>query len=104
MKGSSGAIETSGSARIFKCTVELRKLTYSTFDSSTFQTVNNRPKDKCDERYSIKKKECLEHIQKRMGNALGTLVHAMKGKKLADGKSVERKGRLTQDKMYSFQR
>ena len=39
-----------------------------------------------------------------MGNALRSLVHDMKGKKVADGKSVGGKGHLTQDKSDSFQR
>ena len=56
------------------------------------------------ERYPIKKEECLGHIQKRIGNALHNLVHDMKGKRLADGKSVGGKGCLTQDKTDSFQR
>ena len=38
-----------------------------------------------------------------MGNALRNLVRDMKGKKLADGKTVGGKGRLTHDRIDSFQ-
>ena len=67
-EGSSGAMEASGVARIFECSVELRKLKYTTFvgdgDSSTCQTVSNRIKERCDDRCSIKKESVLDIFKK----------------------------------------
>ena len=45
--------------------------------------------------YEVKKEECVGHIQKRIGTALCEYKRKMKGIRLADGKSVSGKGRLT---------
>ena len=45
--------------------------------------------------YEIKKEECVGHVQKRLGTALRKYKKDNKGKKLADGKTVGGKGRLT---------
>ena len=43
---------------------------------------------------TIKKLECVGHIQKRMGNRLRNLRKSLKGTKLSDGKGIAGKGRL----------
>ena len=43
----------------------------------------------------IEKQECIGHIQKRVGSRCRELRRSLKGKKLADGKGVSGKGRLT---------
>ena len=50
-------------------------------------------------------KNSVGHIQKRIGTALRKLVRDNKGRKLADGKGVDGKGRLTKvqiDKMQNY--
>ena len=42
--------------------------------------------------YFVEKKECVEHVQKRMG----TRLMQLKKKKLDDGKGIGGKGHLTQ--------
>jgi len=55
--------------------------------------------------YCVEKEECVGHVQKRMGSALRNYTQDNKGKKLADGKPVGGKGRLTDkvvDKMQNY--
>ena len=62
-------------------------------DSSSFsEVINSKP-------YGndtiIDKKECIGHVQKRMGNRIRTLRQTLKGTLLSDGKKISGKGRLT---------
>ena len=50
---------------------------------------------------SIKKGECVGHVQKRLGTRLRNLRKKLKGTKLSDGKPLIRKGRLT-DKIINL--
>lgn len=52
----------------------------------------------------IEKLECVGHVQKRLGTRLRKLKLANKGLKLADGKGLGGKGRLTKDKIDQIQR
>ena len=62
-------------------------------DSSSYNRVDNeRPYGaSC----FVEKHECVNHVTKRMGTNLRSLVREYKGKKLSDGKCVSGKGRLT---------
>lgn len=54
---------------------------------------------------TIQKLECIGHVQKRMGSRLRRLNNKMKGIKLADGKVLGGKGRLTDveiDKLQNY--
>ena len=72
--------------------------------SDTFKTVSEEMLKMYGERYKMVKEECIGHIQKRMGNALRTLKKDYKGRKLSDCKTVGGKGRLTKERIDSFQR
>lgn len=85
--------------------MERNQLRYSTFvgdgDSSAFKTVQNEQPYGPD--VPITKKDCVGHIQKRMGTGLRNIVASHKGQKLADGKGIGGKGRLTKKRIDSFQ-
>ena len=49
------------------------------------------------------KSECVVHVQKRLGTRLQKVRNDYKGKKLADGKSISGKGRLTDKLMNKMQ-
>ena len=53
--------------------------------------------------YNVEKEECVGHVQKRMGSSLKTFKTDHKGKRLADGKPVGGKGRLTESVTNSMQ-
>ena len=107
-EGSSGAMEAEGAVRIFSRSISTRQLKYITFvgdgDSSTYQVVKEAMNEKYGSRYAVQKEECLGHVQKRMGNALRSMVKNMKGEKLEDGKTISGKGRLTKEKIDTIQR
>lgn len=76
--GSSGAMEPVGAYRIFERSVETRKLRYVNFfgdgDSKAYAAVKDiYGKD------SVKKYECIGHIQKRVGSRLRKLKQKQKG-------------------------
>lgn len=57
--------------------------------------------------YEIRKEECQGHVQKRMGTGLRELKKKLRGVKLADGKNVGGKNRLTDkmiDKLQNYYR
>ena len=64
-------------------------------DSSTFGEVKEACEEEYGERYMIVKEDCVGQIQKRMGTALRKYKKDTKNGKLADGKGVGSKGRLT---------
>ncbi|GFU43451.1 uncharacterized protein TNCV_53511 [Trichonephila clavipes] len=70
--GSSGAMEPVGVYRIFERSAETRKLQYVHFygdgDSKSFDAVKNIYGEN-----SVKKFECIGHIQKRVGSRLRKL-------------------------------
>ncbi len=107
-EGSSGGMEGAGAVKIFKRSIERRGLKYTTFvgdgDSDTFKVVSEEINKTYGDQYKVVKEECIGHIQKRMGNALRTLVKDTKGKKLSDNKTIGGKGRLTKEKIDSIQR
>ncbi|CAH3114455.1 unnamed protein product, partial [Pocillopora meandrina] len=92
---SSEDMEASAAVEMFGRSVEKLHLKYTTFvgdgDSSSFEAMTAKFGDK----YPVVKEECVGHVQKRMGTALRKFKKEMKGRKLADGKGVAGKGRLT---------
>lgn len=103
--GSSESMETNGAVEIFLRSIDKRGLRYTLFvgdgDSSCYGTVKEALKDV----YCVEKEECVGHVQKRMGSALRTFKKDHKGRKLADGKTVGGKGRLTDkviDKIQNY--
>ena len=101
--GSSGGMEAQPAVEMFTDSIKKRKLRYTVFvgdgDSSCFGTV----KESLSGIYNVEKEECVGHVQKRMGSALRNFKNDHKGKKLADGKPVVGKGRLTERVINSMQ-
>ena len=52
---------------------------------------------------AVVKEDCLGHIQKRMGTKLREVKRTYKGRKLADGKGIGGKQRMTNKKINDFQ-
>ena len=95
--GSSGQMEVNGTLEMYKRSCEKNGLRYVSFigdgDSSTYKTVSSS-KPYGDE-VEIVKKECVGHVQKRLGTRLRKLKTNYGRKKLSDGKSIGGRGRLT---------
>ncbi|XP_052128327.1 uncharacterized protein LOC113205481 isoform X2 [Frankliniella occidentalis] len=105
--GSSGAMEAIGVVRIFERSLQRGGVKFKTYigdgDSKTYPALV-KAKPYGDELIP-EKAECVGHVQKRMGTRLRTLKKSYSGKKLADGKSIGGRGRLTDqwiDKLSSF--
>ena len=101
-KGSSGAMECAGAIEAFRRSVPFLNLKYTGYlgdgDTKSFQqVVDSAPY----ENNNIQKLECVGHVQKRMGTRLRNLRTEKKGLKLADGKGIAGKGRLT-DKVVNL--
>ena len=104
-EGSAGSMETTGAVRIFKRSVATRGLKYMDMlgdgDSSTYNSiVESQPYG---EDSIPNKLECIGHVQKRVGSRLRKLKSSNKGVKLADGKGLAGKGRLTDSKIDVLQ-
>ncbi|GFV72343.1 uncharacterized protein TNCV_638051 [Trichonephila clavipes] len=86
-------MEVDGIKEIFQRSVPQRNAKYIKYigdgDTKTFPELQRTAP------YSIKKVECVGHIQKRMGARLRKLKTMYRGKKLSDGKSISGKNRLT---------
>lgn len=84
--GSAPSMETEGVKRIFARSEETHKLQYSEYfgdgDSKAYNEVEN-----CYENIHVEKKECVGHVQKRVGTALRKLKKENKG--------IGGKGKLT---------
>ena len=104
-KGSAGAMEAIGAARIFLRSEESRKLRYTQYlgdgDSASFKKVSDQKP--YGEDVEIEKLECVGHVQKRCGTRLRRLINDNKGKKLDDGKGLGGAGRLTKKKIDTLQ-
>ena len=106
-KGSSGSMEVEGLRDIFQRSEPNYGVRYTTFvgdgDSASHSTIlGERP-------YGpdviIEKKECVGHVQKRLGTRLRKLKSKLGTRKLKDGKGIGGKGRLTKrmiDKMQNY--
>jgi hypothetical protein len=96
-EGSAGKMEADGMLRIFKRSENERGVRYVKYigdgDAKTFKCISDdKPygPDVC-----IEKKECVGHVQKKMGGKMRALKQSMKGQKLSDGKGISGVGRLT---------
>jgi len=68
-------------------------------DSKAFSAVEDTYGDHC----KVVKLDCVGHVQKRMGKHLLNLRARTKGK-LADGKPIGGRGRLSEEKIKQIQR
>ena len=103
--GSSGKMEVDGVLEMFKRSEGKHGLRYVSFigdgDSSTYQTVSKQKP--YGEDITIVKKECVGHVQKRLGTRLRKLKSVHRRKKLADGKTIGGRGRLTEKMIDTMQ-
>ena len=70
-------------------------------DSSSFQSVEDAKPYGAD--FTIKKLECIGHIQKRVGGRLRKLRAEWRGEELSDGKKISGAGRLTESVFNKLQ-
>ena len=100
--GSSPAMEAEGAVIMWGRSIERHNIRYkwmvSDGDSKAFSSV-----EETYEGCKVEKLDCVGHVQKRMGKHLFNLKARTKGK-LADGKSIGGKGRLTEIKIKQLQR
>ncbi|XP_074645896.1 uncharacterized protein LOC141902155 [Tubulanus polymorphus] len=95
--GSAGSMESSGAVRIFGRSENHHNIQYTEYlgdgDSSSFKSVSeSKPYGPVE----IVKKECIGHVQKRMGTRTRALVKKNAKVRLSDGKKISGRGRLTQ--------
>ena len=97
-------MEVDGALEMFKTSEGKHGLRYVSFtdgDSSTYQTVSKRKP--YGEDVTIVKKECVGHVQKRLGTWLRKVKSVHRKKKLADGKTIGGRGRLTEKMIDTMQ-
>ena len=106
--GSADKMESEGAKSIFLRSLE-KGLKYITFigdgGSSSFEVVAEACKTTYGDDYIVIKEECQGHIQKRMGHALRGLKKRHQGQKLSNGKTFDRKDRMTDnitDKIQNY--
>ena len=102
-------MEADGAVEMFLNSIDMHNLKYTTYvaggDSSSFGCVSEALVKKYGSDYPIKKEDCIDHVQKRMGAALRKYKNNCKGTKLSDGKTVGGVGRLTDavvDKIQTY--
>ena len=97
-------MEAAGAVTIFKRSLDKNNLRYVSYngdgDTSYFNEVNN---SKPYGDFEIIKKECVGHVQKRLGTRLKTLRTTLNCKILSDGKTISGRGRLTDKVINSMQ-
>ena len=96
-EGSAPGMELAGTSRIFRRSIQNRKLRYIKYigdgDSKSYDAI--AAEKPYGEDHKIKKFECVGHVQKRVGTHLRDLRKITGNSKLADGKTLGGKGRLT---------
>ena len=96
-EGSAGNMEVEGMKQIFNYNIKKHNVRYINYitdgDTKIYKAIVD------DQPYGsgvkVEKRECVGHVQKRMGTQLRKLKDSMKGKKLSDGKTLGGKNRLT---------
>lgn len=96
-EGSSGKMEVDGILEMFKRSEDKYKLKYKNYigdgDCKVYSSVcAAKPYG---EKYPVIKKECVGHVQKRMGSHLRELKKKWSGHVLSDNKPIGGQGRLT---------
>ena len=104
-RGSSGSMEGKGAIEMFSSSIQKYILCYQWYigdgDSSSFsEVVNAKPYG---ETVAIEKRECIGHVQKRMGTRCRNLRKTVKSTVLSDGKKIAGRGRLTDKAINTLQ-
>ena len=101
--GSSPAMEAEGAKVLWNRSLQRHNLRYKWMvcdgDSKAFNAVEETYGEEC----KVIKLDCVGHVQKRMGKHLLNLKTKTKGK-LADGKSIGGRGRLSEEKIKQIQK
>lgn len=101
-----GGMEVAGVKDIFSRSLQWYNVRYINYlgdgDSKSFAAVSELKPYGND--VTIKKQECIGHVQKRMGARLRRLKTTMKGKALSDGKPLGGTKRLTDEVINMLQR
>lgn len=105
-EGVSGGMESDGALEIFKRSLSSRKVRYVEYlgdgDSRGFSKVEKANVYGSD--VTVKKLECIGHVQKRMGTRLRNIKSSLKATKLSDKKSISGRGRLTDSEINLLQK
>ena len=104
-EGSAPNMEVHGTKTIFSRSVQARKLRYTGYiaDGDTKSCEAVKKENYYGENYEVTKKECVGHVQRRVGNQLRKLKITTGKTKLADGKTLGGKGRLTKKEIDKLQ-
>ena len=98
-------MESAGACTLFQRSIEKNKLRYTTYigdgDTSYFSDVQILQPYGSDT--VIERKECISHVQKRLGTRCQALLQNYKKRKLSDGKGISGKGRLTDKTINTLQ-
>ncbi|KAL7298547.1 hypothetical protein TKK_0008323 [Trichogramma kaykai] len=92
-EGAAGNMVSGAVLSMFKRSIDLHKVRYAYYigdgDSKTYSTVINAKPYK---KFEVHKKECVGHVQKRMGTCLRDLIkNTVEEQKTKDGKKIIRK-------------
>ena len=103
--GSAKAIECAGAVEIWRRSVALHNLRYTTFigdgDSKSYpDVVADKPYG---DDVEIVKSDCIGHVQKRLGAALRRKKKECGRRRLCDGKTIGGRGRLTDQLVNKLQ-
>ena len=102
---SSGAMESIGAIALFQRSVGKHNLCDVGYigdgDSSSFIEIKNT--EPYGPNIVIEERECIGHVQKHLGTRCREFCRALRGKKLADGKGILSKGRLTNRAINTMQ-
>ena len=101
--GSSAGMEPTGLVKLFQRSLDddiIYKYLVSDGDSKAHSLIlKAQPYGEIE----VEKKDCIGHVQKRMGSALRNLKTKYRGQKLSDGKTIGGQKRLTDTLMNSLQ-
>ncbi|XP_028419014.1 uncharacterized protein LOC114544628 [Dendronephthya gigantea] len=100
--GSSPAMEMEGAKVLWSRSLDLYNIRYRWMVSDGDSKAHSAVEEVYDE-IKVEKLDCVGHVQKRMGKNLLNLKATTKGK-LADGKTIGGRGRLTEEKIKKIQR
>lgn len=99
-------MELVGATEIFRRSVPQYGVRYKFYlGDGDFKAYNAVVKEKpYGDEFTIVKRECVGHVQKRMGTRLRTLKMKSNKKLLSDGKSLGGRNRLTNDRIVLNQK
>ena len=97
--------QSDGVIEMYRRSINNYSIRYNPFigdcDSSAYSTIDRE--SPYDATVFVRIEECVNHVTKRMETNLRRMVKEYKGKKLEDGKTLSRKGRLTSARIDAIQ-